>query len=97
MNSDLVITRAGYTLIMELISLYRSALLIPTPGQTEQEYLAQRLSKMGWFTTILQKDIKDVNTLSSAKPEWPDELILNSRLLLEKALDEMLKKVEQKD
>jgi len=97
MNSDLIITRAGYTLIMELISLYRSALLIPTPGQTEQEYLAQRLSKMGWFTTILQKDIKDVNTLSSAKPEWPDELILNSRLLLEKALDEMLKKVEQKD
>ncbi len=95
MDSDLIITRAGYTVIMELISLNRSALLIPTPGQTEQEYLAQRLSKMKWFSTISQKNIKDGIHLSSIKPGWPDELILNSRLLLENALDEMLKKVEQ--
>ena len=94
-NSDLIITRAGYTVLMELISLNRSALLIPTPGQTEQEYLARRLSKMGWFTTISQKKIKDGDHLPSVEPGWPDELILNSRLLLEKALDEMLKKVEQ--
>jgi len=94
-NSDLIITRAGYSVLMELISLNRSALLIPTPGQTEQEYLAQRLSKMGWFTTISQKKIKDGDPLPSVEPGWPDELILNSRLLLEKALDEMLKKAEQ--
>jgi len=39
-----IISRSGYTTIMELASLGRldnRATLIPTPGQTEQEYLAQ--------------------------------------------------------
>ena len=92
-KSDFIITRAGYSVIMELISLDRSALLIPTPGQTEQEYLARRLSQLGWFTTVSQKKIKDGIPLLKARQEWPDELILNSRLLLEKALDEILQKV----
>ncbi len=56
-GSKCIITRSGYTVIMELISLNRSALLIPTPGQTEQEYLAEYLSAKGWFTTVSQKSL----------------------------------------
>lgn len=41
--SKLIICRSGYTSIMELIGLNKKAILIPTPGQTEQEYLAQKL------------------------------------------------------
>lgn len=52
-----IITRAGYTTIMELISMNCTALLIPTPGQTEQEYLAGYLSQKGWFSTISQREI----------------------------------------
>jgi UDP-N-acetylglucosamine:LPS N-acetylglucosamine transferase len=44
-SSDFIITRSGYTTLMELISLNRTALIIPTPGQTEQEYLADYLSE----------------------------------------------------
>lgn len=95
-NSDLIITRPGYTIIMELISLNSSALLIPTPGQTEQEYLAQRLSGMGWFTTISQKKIIDGIPGTKIKHQWPEDIITDSRMLLEKALYEMLKKVKQK-
>jgi uncharacterized protein (TIGR00661 family) len=40
-----LICRSGYTTIMDLIALKRTAILIPTPGQTEQEYLARYLSK----------------------------------------------------
>lgn len=40
-TAEVVISRAGYTTIMELISLKKKALLIPTPGQYEQEYLAE--------------------------------------------------------
>ena len=40
-----VIARSGYSTIMDLIKLRKKALLIPTPGQTEQEYLAEFHSK----------------------------------------------------
>jgi len=89
-GSEVVITRSGYTTIMELISLNCSALLIPTPGQTEQEYLAKYLSLKGWFTTMTQKSIREGVPLSSGKTIWPSEMIFESRELLEKALDELL-------
>lgn len=36
-----IITRSGYTTIMDLWFVNKSALLIPTPGQTEQVYLSE--------------------------------------------------------
>jgi len=33
-----VVSRSGYTTIMDLIELDKAGFLIPTPGQTEQEY-----------------------------------------------------------
>ena len=43
---------------MDLITLNRSAYLVPTPGQTEQEYLAEYLTKEGLFNYCKQKDFK---------------------------------------
>ena len=48
-QSERVICRAGYTSIMDMIVLKKSAILVPTPGQVEQEYLAESLSKKQWF------------------------------------------------
>ena len=48
-QSERVICRAGYTSIMDMIALKKSAILVPTPGQVEQEYLAESLSKKHWF------------------------------------------------
>lgn len=53
-----IISRSGYTTLMDLISLNCRALLIPTPGQTEQEYLADYLSEQGYFLNIRQDDLK---------------------------------------
>ncbi len=53
LQADAVICRSGYSSIMELASLGKSAILIPTPGQTEQEYLAERIGEQGFF--VLQK------------------------------------------
>jgi hypothetical protein len=88
-GSQGIITRAGYTSIMELISLDRSALLIPTPGQTEQEYLARYLSEKGWFATVSQKNINKGLIIPSVKSGWPRELVEQSRLLLDKALRDL--------
>jgi UDP-N-acetylglucosamine:LPS N-acetylglucosamine transferase len=40
-NSSLVICRSGYSSVMDLHTLGAKALFIPTPGQTEQIYLAK--------------------------------------------------------
>ncbi|OAB79963.1 glycosyltransferase [Cochleicola gelatinilyticus] len=45
-ESDLIISRSGYTTVMDLAAMGKKALFIPTPGQYEQEYLADRLEKL---------------------------------------------------
>ena len=50
LEADLIISRSGYSTIMDLVVLEKKALLIPTPGQTEQEYLAKRFAEKGIFS-----------------------------------------------
>lgn len=40
-----IVARAGYTTIMDLVALRQDAILIPTPGMTEQNYLVRRFPK----------------------------------------------------
>jgi spore coat polysaccharide biosynthesis predicted glycosyltransferase SpsG len=89
-GSDQVIARAGYTTIMELISLGCSGILIPTPGQTEQEYLAAYLSEKGWFTSVLQKDIDSFLFSEKTDISQRDEIISRSCKLFEESLTELL-------
>jgi UDP-N-acetylglucosamine transferase subunit ALG13 len=46
-ESELVICRSGYSTLMDISVLHKRALLVPTPGQTEQEYLAGLLQDRG--------------------------------------------------
>ena len=49
-RAKFVICRSGYTTMMELAELKKKAgLFIPTPGQTEQEYLSWYYEQKGWF------------------------------------------------
>jgi len=48
-----IISRAGYSTIMDLTFLQKFAILIPTPGQTEQKYLSIRLNQ---FNIVTQHD-----------------------------------------
>lgn len=40
-TSHLLISRPGYSTLMDIHDLNINAIFIPTPGQTEQEYLAK--------------------------------------------------------
>lgn len=55
-ESEIVISRSGYTTIMDLAKLIKKAILIPTPGQTEQEYLAEYLAKKNKIKTCHEND-----------------------------------------
>jgi len=49
-NAEKIYCRSGYSTLMDLWALeIKSAILIPTPGQTEQEYLAEYFEKKGFF------------------------------------------------
>lgn len=61
LGAEKIICRPGYSTIMDLVTLGKNAILIPTPGQTEQEYLAKHLSKESYFITIKQDNITPGN------------------------------------
>ena len=63
MQSGLVISRSGYTTIMDLAMLQKKAILIPTPGQTEQEYLADYLMSKKTFYCVAQNNFSLNETL----------------------------------
>jgi uncharacterized protein (TIGR00661 family) len=55
-TSSIVICRSGYSSIMDLYALGSKALFVPTPGQTEQIYLAELHQKAG--STLWRKQDK---------------------------------------
>jgi UDP-N-acetylglucosamine:LPS N-acetylglucosamine transferase len=88
-SSETIISRSGYTTIMELISLGCNGILIPTPGQTEQEYLAGYMQEKGWFLKVIQKDIGDKLPEKITYKIPGEEIVLQSRQLLEEALKKL--------
>lgn len=55
-ESGLIISRSGYSTIMDLSVLGKKAVFVPTPGQTEQEYLGQVFNENRQHLLMLQRD-----------------------------------------
>lgn len=66
-QTGLVISRSGYSTIMDLARLGKSAIFVPTPGQTEQIYLARELEKKGIALYREQRDFQLDRALSKVK------------------------------
>jgi UDP-N-acetylglucosamine:LPS N-acetylglucosamine transferase len=52
---------------MDICKLQKKSILIPTPGQTEQEYLAYHLQKQGWCMSTSQKKFSLKESMQKAK------------------------------
>lgn len=57
-TTPVIICRPGYSTLMDLDATGRNALFIPTPGQTEQEYLGRLHTKRG--CTLLNQAMLDL-------------------------------------
>lgn len=57
-ESKKVLCRSGYTTIMDLVKLNKKAFFIPTPGQYEQIYLAEKLQEEGLVPYATQTDFR---------------------------------------
>jgi uncharacterized protein (TIGR00661 family) len=91
--SDIILSRPGYSTIMDLTAIgWKSPIFIPTPGQTEQEYLGKLLQKKGMAITYnqqgfsLKEALEKVKQLKPAQPNF-------GKGNYKKVIDEWLKKI----
>lgn len=68
--AKVVICRSGYSTLMDLAKMGGHAVLIPTPQQSEQEYLARHLFKQGLFFTQTQGEF-DLKTALKMAETYP--------------------------
>jgi UDP-N-acetylglucosamine:LPS N-acetylglucosamine transferase len=92
-NAEIIISRSGYSTIMDLAQLQRNAILIATKGQTEQEYLAKYVSDKKWHLgfTDFPEDFSSVLP-QYAQNAWTAQPQIQSNLL-ELALEKLLLKI----
>ena len=66
-QSENIVARCGYSTVMDLFTLQQKAILVATPGQTEQEYLADYLLENNLFFTRKQEKFSLLQSLESIK------------------------------
>ena len=90
-EAGIIVSRPGYSTVMDLLPLGKKCLFIPTPGQPEQEYLAAYLAAKGWCCTALQDNFLLGPLLEQVKGlRLPDLSALNDSSLLQRAVKDLL-------
>jgi UDP-N-acetylglucosamine transferase subunit ALG13 len=54
--AGIIISRCGYTTVMDVLKLGKKSIMVPTPGQPEQEYIARYLHNRQLVFTVSQQD-----------------------------------------
>jgi uncharacterized protein (TIGR00661 family) len=66
-RAKIIVSRSGYSTIMDLGIMNTKALMIPTPGQIEQEYLGKYHNNLGTFYSVNQNKIELKRDIEIAK------------------------------
>lgn len=83
-RSEMIICRCGYSSVMDMSVMGKKVIFIPTPGQTEQEYLAERLKERGISFFMAQEEfdlmtaMRESEKYSGFKPPPPNDLLENA-------------------
>jgi predicted glycosyltransferase len=93
LKKPVVICRAGYSTLMDIAFTGNRAILIPTPGQTEQEYLAAMLDSKGYYVAQKQKDMNLEKALERLECN-PVEKIASYHLLYPAAVRSFLQSAQ---
>jgi hypothetical protein len=67
LKAEFIICRSGYSTLMDIAALQKKSILIPTPGQTEQQYLAGYLQEKQFALSFSQKSFSLQQVLDAAK------------------------------
>ena len=85
-GADTIICRSGYSSLLDLAALGKRAILIPTPGQPEQVYLAKHWAQAFGMVTCTQKQLES-GQLPAPTGAVP---LLDANSLAQMALDELV-------
>jgi uncharacterized protein (TIGR00661 family) len=91
-SSQVIVARSGYTTIMDLWKLGKKTIFIPTPGQTEQEYLADELKRKGIAFSQSQDKFDLQQAILESRAYRGFESFPSSPNLLAIAVNELLNK-----
>lgn len=82
-QSEIILSRSGYTTILDLAKLGKKAFFIPTSGQFEQEYLAKQLAKKGIapYATQTNFTLSNLNEIKKYKGFEVEEETIDFKLL----------------
>lgn len=89
--ASFIICRSGYSSVMDMHAIGSAAIYIPTPGQTEQEYIAEMLQQNNYAVTSTQDQFnlsKLIKTAESKQLLHPS--LENTDQLLNKAVEDFL-------
>jgi UDP-N-acetylglucosamine transferase subunit ALG13 len=89
LEAEYVISRSGYSTIMDAIQMNKKCIFIPTPGQTEQVYLARELTKKSIAVSMEQEKFSLNESLMLAT-SFPYELPLINNEELEPVIERFL-------
>ncbi len=93
-EAGIIISRSGYSTIMDVLPLGKKCIFIPTPGQPEQEYLAAYLAAKGWCCTAQQHSFSLPLLLEQANQlRIPDLSGLNDPARVQQLVAELLKQI----
>ena len=90
LRSHIIICRSGYSSLMDLVTLGKNAILIPTPGQTEQEYLARYLREKKIYFSMPQRHFDLLYAIEMTR-NFPGLVMSNDYRILEERIMEIRK------
>lgn len=82
-DSRFIISRSGYSTVMDVMRLEKPCIFIPTPGQSEQEYLARYLSQKQMCVSYsqnnfcLRKALQEAGKLPPPKFKTDEDLYMD--------------------
>jgi uncharacterized protein (TIGR00661 family) len=92
LRSHIIICRSGYSSLMDLVTLGKNAILIPTPGQTEQEYLARYLMEKKIYFSMSQRHFDLLYAIEMTR-NFPGLVMQNDYKILEERIREVRKTI----
>lgn len=98
-NSEYIIARSGYSTVMDLLAVKKNAILVPTPGQTEQEYLGYYLHEKKWMYSVEQKNFnlqRAIDAFENANLVMPEIPCTNLHDVVNEFLTELSMRRESK-
>ncbi|WNJ21405.1 glycosyltransferase [Pontibacter sp. G13] len=92
-TAEIVISRSGYTSLMDYLAIgTKKNILVATPGQTEQEFLAERLHERKIALNILQKNFELTEALEEVE-EFAGMSAIDEKLDLSQRLGNWLRQI----